>query len=176
MEKKFNVCTTVATTVFNLIPDINIIPPGLLTLSDSLIEKLSRLTLKDQHYIACRAANFLSIHIDEQVLTRLLCDVKRTDEEQELEDQYIHSYATNTMMRELFGMHTTEFCARCKVLGLAGQGQHRPQYCDEATELLIWKFWKKFEHLDERTRYLKVAEVTGQPLNIVWPAIKRHIV
>lgn len=165
--------TAIATTIFNEFHhtvrnyhDIGI--------DDALATTLSKLTFAEVRTIASRANRFLTIHIDAESLEQLISHAANDRADSELQDRFLYNYATSAMMREFFGMHTTEFCNRRKILGLAGQGQHRPQYCNEETEIAIWTHFQANNDIEIRERYLKVSELTGQPLNIVYPAIKRN--
>ncbi len=166
--------TALAVSLFQQIPSEGNQHCPKIGINGELASLLTSLTLSELHSVALKAERFLTVRIDKPVLEQALLEVASEDDNIELQDQFLYDYATNRMMREFFGMHTTEFSARRKIMGLAGKGQHRPQYCDEETEILIWKQFQRYDHLDIRQRYLKVAEVTGQPLNIVWPAIQRH--
>lgn len=163
-----------AVSLFNLIPSSKIRKDTALGITDELANRLSEITLSDIRCIASRADRFLSIRVDISALEQTLADLARHKKETALQDEYLCNQATYTMMRDLFGMHTTEFSSRRKLLGLAGKGQHRPQYCDEKTEIMIWKVWEQFGDLELRERYLKVAKTTGLPLNIIRPAIDRN--
>lgn len=171
---KHTTYTTLAVSLFNQIPNRKNQHCTSIGITDDLASRLVNLSLTKLHAVAAKAERFLTVRIDKPILEQLLLDAANDSDNVELQDQFLYAYATNTMMREFFGMHTTEFCARRKLLGLAGKGQHRPQYCDEETEVLIWEQFQRLDHLEIRQRYLKVSEVTGQPLNIVWPAIQRH--
>lgn len=143
-------------------------------ISDELVSQLSQLSLTELQAVIKRSSRFMTITIDSPVLTTVLQEVANDGENAELQDQFIYHRATAKMMREFFGMHTTDFCARRKRLGLAHLGQHRPPVCDEENEVLFWREYQRLKHLEIRHRYLKIAENTGQPLNVIWPAIQRH--
>ena len=136
----------------------------------------SQIEFSELEYISVFSRNFIGIDIDCARLVQVLEDSHQCSETREQENQFIYNQATNIMMRKLFGMHTTEFCARREVLGLAGVGRHRPNYCNEETEILIWRTWERYQTLpDERERYLAVSKDTNQALNVVWPAINKHL-
>jgi len=175
VEKATQAYSALVQLILNSLPNLSTHDANRFGIKNELFERLKHLRPNEHVYLLEHASRFLTISFDASSIEQLLNEAQEKNRERELEDQFLYSQATNTMMRELFGMHTTEFCARRRVLGLAGQGQHRPQYCDEETEILIWRQWKKYESLEERQRYLSVAEAACQPLNIVWPAIKRHL-
>ncbi len=161
-------------SLFCLIPDKKSYKNFPVYIDPELINQITNLKLGQQHKLAQKAYKFLSINIDSTKLEKSLMEVINIDKQKDIEDQYILLYATNIMMKELFGMHTTEFCARRKMLGLARENQHRPKHCNEETDAIIWNEWKNNEHLKVVSRYLVIAEKTEQPLNIIYSAIKRH--
>lgn len=144
------------------------------SIDNDLLYKLRKLDAYGQKLIASKASKFLSLNIDNHELQKQINNLDNQIHERELEDKYLTLQAPCKLMRELFGMHTTEFCSRRKILGLAGQGQHRPLYCNQETELAIWHYWKKTEGLDGRERYLLIAQETEQPINVIWAAAKRY--
>lgn len=171
MEK---LSTAIATTLFGTVHLTGEHGHKDIGIDDELATRLSELTYSEVNTITSKANQFLTVRVDADSLERLIFDAKNKTEDNDLQDQFLYNYATSAMMREFFGMHTVEFCARRKALGLAGHGQHRPQHCNEETEVMIWNYYQSTEDLEIRKRYLKVSELTGQPLNIVYPAIKRH--
>lgn len=147
--------------------------PEIIGIDNNLLYKLRKLDAYGQKLIASKADTFLSICIDNDQLQKQINNLDNQIRERELEDQHLKLQAPCKLMGELFGMHSTEFCSRRKFLGLSG-GQHRPPYCDQATELIIWNHWKATEDLDDRERYLLIAQKTEQPINVVWAAAKRY--
>ena len=140
--------------------------PEITGIDSDLLYKLRKLDAYGQKLITSKADTFLSIRIDNHELQKQINNLDNQIRERELEDKYLTLQAPCKLMRELFGMHTTEFCSRRKFLGLAGQGQHRPPYCNQETELVIWNYWKETEELDGRERYLLIAQKTEQPINV----------
>lgn len=141
---------------------------------DELVSRLSNMSLSDLRAIAKHSSRFITVRIDPPELDAAMHLVANDSENAELQDQLILHKATATMMRKFFGMHTTEFCARRKRLGLTHEGQHRPLIFDEDTEALVWKEFQQLHHLEIRHRYLKVAENTGLPLNAIWSVIQKY--
>ena len=148
--------------------------PDILSINNDLLYRLRKLNSYGQKSITSKADEFLSIGIDSDELQNQIDGLAEQVCERELEDEYIQRLAPCKLMRQLFGMHATEFSQRRKFLGLAKQGQHRPRYCNKDTEFSIWQQWKNTEDMDERERYLWVAKKTDQPLNLIYAAVKSY--
>ncbi len=173
MEPSNTTLSAVATLLLNQV--ISKSNPPCMAIGETLSDRLFTLSNTDRQQLVTYSSRFLSVNINEHELSAVLDKIETISEKRELEDQFLYACATNSMMRDFFGMHTTEFCARRKILGLERQGQHRPQYCDEKTEAVIWIQWKKSENeKDIRKRLLIVSETACQPLNVVWSSIKRN--
>ena len=78
-------------------------------------------------------------------------------------------------MRRLFGMHASEFSRRRNILNIRGVGSGRPPLCNEETDHLLWKLWQLYSQLDERERFLKMADQTGLDLHLIWSTLRDHI-
>lgn len=148
--------------------------PDVLNIHNELLYRLRKLNAYGQNIIASKADEFLCVKIDDDELQHQINNLAEQVAERELEDEYIKCLAPCKLMRQLFGMHATEFSQRRKFLGLSKQGQHRPRYCNKDTEFAIWQHWKKTEGMDERKRYLLVAKKTDQPLNLIYAAVKSY--
>lgn len=179
MEKASQVYESLAVLLFSQIPDFDSpkvnSSPTHHGLDSNVIDSLSKLTLEEQRFITTRAENFLNFQFNQPVLSTLLSDLQRKQKDQEIENRFILNSATSRMMGALFGMHTTEFSARRKTLGLAGKGQHRPAKCDLNIELDIIQYWHEAEQMEERERYMHVSQKSEQAFNVVWPAIQRAL-
>lgn len=169
-----NTHTTLALSLFNLIPHVT--PKKLLTLGieQDLASKIEEFSLSDIHAIASRAENFLSISINKSVLDQCLKDNERHRDEAELHDEMLARHATFRMMKDLFGMSTSEFCARRKRLGMKGEGQHRPHYCEVEDSLDIYEAWLLYAELDIPQRYLKVSDTTGFSLKVIRQSVEKN--
>jgi len=92
----------------------------------TMVLQLSEFDARGLSFLQQHAIEFLSLTIDSSALEKVLKKwwVKR--EEYELEDQFLLQHASQAMMRELFGMHSNTFSWRRKLLGMEGEGRHRP--------------------------------------------------
>lgn len=160
-------------TIVNLIEECPELP-DLLSIHNDLLYRLRKLNSYGQKSITSKEDEFLSIEIDSDELQNQIDSLAEQVCERELEDEYIKRLAPCKLMRQLFGMHATEFSQRRKFLGLSKQGQHRPRYCNKDTELAIWQQWKNTEGMDERERYLLAAKKTDQTLNLIYAAVKSY--
>jgi len=172
MEIKSKLHQVSMMSIFSLLEECPELP-DILDIHNDLLYRLRKLDAYGQKLIASKASQFLSVVIDNNELQKQIDNLESQVNERELEDTYLMHLAPCKLMRQLFGMHATEFSQRRKFLGLSKQGQHRPRYCDEKTELIIWQQWKKTEDIiDERERYLLVSKKTKQPINIIYAAVK----
>ncbi len=143
--------------------------------SDKLIAVMAKLNLTEQHALVDRAKHFMEIKIDENALQRQLIELESLREGQELEDTFLLQGAPLVLMRRLFGMHASEFSRRRNSLHIKGVSSGRPPQCDEQTEHAVWQCWQNNHHLDDRKRFLAVAESTEVDLHIIWSALRDHI-
>lgn len=144
-------------------------------LTDEALLRLSQLTLNQQRYLIHHASHFLNIRIEPKILLRKLNDIESLSKTREMEDECLLLGAPLVLMRRLFGMHASEFSRRRQMLNIGGHATGRPKECDEDTEHLLWHQWQIHQDLEERQRFMTVAETTGVDLHVVWQALKHHI-
>jgi len=72
-------------------------------------------------------------------------------------------------------MHACEFSRRRKLLNIQGVGSGRPPVCSEEVEHLVWNLWQKYSELDERKRFLMVAETSELDLHAIWSSLREHL-
>lgn len=145
-----------------------------LSLDEDELLQLSQLSLAQQRHLIHHAHRYLRVTIDEQALRRTLQDLNASKVNHELENEYLLLGATLRMMRDLFGMHASEFSRRRQLLGMGGQDIGRPKQCTEKTEHIIWHQWQAHDHLGDRERFLTVAEKTGESLQTIWRAVQPY--
>ncbi len=146
-----------------------------LTLSDEVINFISTLNLTQQNSLILRSHNFLTVTIDPTALKRQLKEVEDMRKERELEDVHLLFGAPLVLMRRLFGMHASEFSRRRKVLNIQGTASGRPPLCNEEDEHQIWNLWKTYSDVEERSRFITIAETTGFDLHLIWSTLRDHI-
>jgi hypothetical protein len=168
-------CRSAAKTLMSSLESLHSIHFETHKLSDELLTTLSKLNLTEQKSLINRARYFLKVGVDEKALTRQLKELEDKREERELEDIYLFHGAPLVLMRRLFGMHASEFSRRRNILNIRGAGSGRPPLCDEGTDHLVWKTWLHHKQLDERERFLKIADETGLDLHLIWSALRDHI-
>ncbi len=136
---------------------------------------LSNLTLGQQKFLVEKAEQFMHIQLDLDNLRLKLKEIRELEDLKELENKHLLLGAPLCLMRRLFGLHAAEFSHRRKLLNIGGTSNGRPKHCDEHTEHAIWKSWDSLENIDERYRFVQVAENTGLDLHQVWVALKDHL-
>jgi len=168
-------CRSAAKTLMSSLESLQSIHFETHKLSDELLTTMSRLNLTEQKSLVNRARYFLSIGLDEKALKRQLKELEDKREEHELEDTYLFHGAPLVLMRRLFGMHASEFSRRRNILNIRGAGSGRPPLCSEETDHLVWKTWQLHKQLEERERFLKIADETNLDLHIIWSALREYI-
>lgn len=144
-------------------------------LPDNLITLMSKLNLTEQKSLVQHAQHYVAININPSALERQIKELEDKREERELEDIYLLHGAPLVLMRRLFGMHASEFSRRRNVLNIRGVGSGRPPLCDEETDHLVWKLWQRHNQLDERERFIMIADETNLDLHLIWSALRDHI-
>lgn len=168
-------CTAAATKLIALLETSYLSSKPLVPLSSDELIQLSNLTLSEQQRLIESASRFLNVAIDAQRLRRELQQLEQLNDTRELEDAHLTMGAPLGLMRRLFGMYAVEFSRRRRLLGIGGEGNGRPKQCDVATEDLIWRTWKRHPELEERQRFLKVAEATQIDLHLIWSTLRDHV-
>ena len=135
--------------------------------------KLLSLTVVEREALVDVANQFVKVDIDIEALDRQLNHICNHANGDKLENEFLMLGAPVSMMRELFGMHATEFSQRRNALGLKGENRGRPKVNNDA-ELAIWDIWYQLRDVELRERYLKAAELTGENLLSVWTAVKKY--
>ncbi|WP_101757260.1 STY4526/YPO1902 family pathogenicity island replication protein [Oceanicoccus sp. KOV_DT_Chl] len=164
-----------ATTFVHALGSPQLIQDDNRQIPDELILALSKLNLTEQYSLINRAKYFLAVDLNTQALQRQLYELEIHRENHENEDAFLLLGAPLVLMRRLFGMHASEFSRRRHALNLKGERTGRPNHCDEKTTHLIWEQWEKHQHLDERERFMLIAEHLNLSLQTLWSALRSHI-
>jgi hypothetical protein len=159
-------CRSAAKTLMSSLESLQSIHFKTNTLPDNLITLMSKLNLTEQKSLVQSAQHYVVININTSALERQI---------KELEDIYLLQGAPLILMRRLFGMHASEFSRRRNVLNIRGVGSGRPPLCDEESDHLVWKLWQHHKQLEERERFLKIADETSLDLHLIWSALREHI-
>lgn len=139
------------------------------------VKALQNLRMPEWQQVVQHGNGFVRIDIDHELLQRVLERVELVREEDEQQNLMLRMLAPLPMMREIFGMHSTEYSGRRKMLGLEGTAVGRPPSCEEATEVNVWTAWQETEHIRPLwLRFVTVAEATEKPLNVIWQVVRRH--
>lgn len=168
-------CYSAAKTLMSSLDSLHSIHFEHGVIPDELITAMSKLNLNQQKALAERARYFIDVAIDSNALKRQLYELEESREERELEDTYLLHGAPLILMRRLFGIHASEFSRRRSILNIRGAGSGRPPLCDEETDHLVWELWLHHKQLDERERFLKIADETRLDLHLIWSALRDHI-
>lgn len=145
---------------------------GCLGLDDETISLLIALNFNDQVSLIKDAAKYLNLSIDSDALRKQLRKIESLRRDREIEDYYLIKYAPYKLMNQLFGMHATEFSQRRRRLGIDGKSG-RPVLCNEQTDSMIWELWTRYQSLDLKNRYIKVAELSNQNIDTIWSSLQR---
>jgi hypothetical protein len=168
-------CRSAAKTLMSSLESLQSIHFKTNTLPDNLITLMSKLNLTEQKSLVQSAQHYVVININTSALERQIKELEDKREEKELEDIYLLQCAPLILMRRLFGMHASEFSRRRNVLNIRGVGSGRPPLCDEESDHLVWKLWQHHKQLEERERFLKIADETSLDLHLIWSALREHI-
>jgi Protein of unknown function (DUF2857) len=143
-------------------------------IDSKLLLELSEMDVRGRSFVEQHATHFISLHVDTQSLSSVLEKWHLTRRDIEQEDQFLLLQAPQTLMQELFHMNSTTFSWRRRLLGLKGEGRHRPFDCDQMIEKEIWSLWHKYRDLIERDRYLKVNALSNHSISIIASSVRRY--
>jgi len=168
-------CTAAARSMLTVFDTPSTSIPDAFKLNDNDLLLLSTLTLNQQRYLIDHAIHFLDVNINTTAFQKKLKEIEDMSETREIEDRYLLLGSPLILMRRLFGMHASEFSRRRRLLNIAGSGTGRPSECDEQTDHLIWKQWQAHDNIDERQRYLAIADATDIDLHAIWSSLRDYI-
>lgn len=136
------------------------------------IRQLSQLPVKAIKHLARMSSHFLEIKTDHSCFSKIMAHLRHELANDALQDELLRLEAPITMMNTLFGMSTTEYIQRQKLLGIPGCGAGRPPLPSDEEQVAIWESWVKTEGLPLPERYQRVGQETGQPLRALWSLIQ----
>lgn len=136
------------------------------------IRQLSQLPVKAIKHLARMSSHFLEIKTDHSCFNKIMIHLHQELASDALQDELLRLEAPITMMSTLFGMSTTEYLQRQKLLGIPGRGAGRPALPSDDEQIAIWESWVKTEGMSLPERYQQVGQETGQPLRALWSLIQ----
>ncbi len=136
------------------------------------VRQLSQLPVKALKHLSRMSSHFMEVKTDHSCFAKIMAHLQRELESDALQDELMHHQAPIIMMNSLFGMTTTEYIQRQKLLGIPRQGAGRPSHPSDDEQSAIWHSWIKTEGAPVAERYLKVGQETGHPLRILWSLIQ----
>ncbi len=136
------------------------------------VQQLSQLPIKALKHLARLSGHFMAVKTDHDCFAKVIAHLNRELENDTLQDELLRHQAPIIMMNTLFGMSTTEYIQRQKVLGIPRQGAGRPPLPSDDEQAAIWHSWVKTEGLSLPQRYLEVACETDLPLRALWSLIQ----
>jgi hypothetical protein len=144
-------------------------------LPDRLIDKLSELSFTQQEMLLEKASAYFSFELNVPEMDRQLEIIDQLRDDRQIEDIFLVQGAPLKLMRRLFGMHASEFSRRRDAMCLKHSGSGRPIRCDEKTDHYLWHLWAAHSKLDERERFLTVAEESCLNLHNIWNSLREYI-
>jgi len=136
------------------------------------IRQLSQLPVKSIKHLSRLSGHFLKVKTDHDCFRKIMAHLTQELESDALQDELLQLEAPITMMQTLFGMSTTEYIQRQKLLGISGRGAGRPKIPSDEEQITIWENWTKTEGDALPKRYQQIAEEMQQPLRILWSLIQ----
>ena len=136
------------------------------------IRQLSQLSVKSIKHLTRLSGHFLEIKTDHDCFRKIMAHLLQESVNDDLQDELLRLEAPITMMQTLFGMSTTEYIQRQKLLGISGHGAGRPKLPSDEEQITIWESWIKTEGKPLPERYHQIAEEMKQPLRVLWSLIQ----
>ncbi|VFS12355.1 Protein of uncharacterised function (DUF2857) [Citrobacter koseri] len=104
--------------------------------------ELTRLTADDILFLSNSAVQFITTHIDHEMLGRMLARMEQERLFQQRLEEALSLGASIEFINHYFGLSTPEVCARRRLIGLFVR-QGRNNAPDEQMETLVWNEWQK---------------------------------
>lgn len=137
------------------------------------VHQLSQLSVKALRHLSRLAGHFIVVKTDHDCFAKMMNHLHYEIENEALQDELIHHEAPIIMMNCLFGMSSSEYIQRQKLLGVPRRGAGRPAMLEEEDETRVWQSWANTdESLPLPQRYLQVAQETRLPLRTLWSLIQ----
>lgn len=127
--------------------------------------------------------SWCSVHVNRDVLQRLLQQVEDVEKEIEMVDRMLRLGASTEMIGQFYGLTHQEVAVRRDVLGLPKRKGRHP-VLSEAQDTALWERWnpevkQRGIALNDETAMLALtldlAEAMSLPASVVWAAIHQWI-
>lgn len=134
--------------------------------------ELTRLTADDILFLSNSAVQFITTHIDHEMLGRMLARM-----EQERLEEALSLGASIEFINHYFGLSTPEVCARRRLIGLFVR-QGRNNAPDDQVETLVWNEWQKMgvnklDSPEALTAMMAMAREHDLSLTVIWNLLRQ---
>lgn len=143
-----------------------------LDLTPEEVHQLTQLNVKALRHFSKLSGHFLTIKTDHDCFSKMMKHLQMEMEQEAVIDELIEHEAPITMMIELFGMSSSEYIQRQRLLGVPQRGAGRPAALDDEIQVEVWRQWKATQHQPQLERFLTVSRETGLPLRSLWSLIQ----
>lgn len=147
--------------------------------------ELTRLTADDILFLSNSAVQFITTHIDHEMLGRMLARMEQERLFQQRLEEALSRGASIDLSRgasiefinHYFGLSTPEVCVRRRLIGLFVR-QGRNNAPDEQVETLVWNEWqktdvKKLDSPEALTAMIAMAREHDLSLTVIWNLLRQ---
>ena len=139
--------------------------------------ELTRLTADDILFLSNSAVQFITTHIDHEMLGRMLARMEQERLFQQRLEQALSLGASMEFINHYFGLSTPEVCARRRLIGLFVR-QGRNNAPDEQVETLVWNEWQKtgvnkLDSPEALTAMMAMAREHDLSLTVIWNLLRQ---
>jgi hypothetical protein len=143
-------------------------------LSEDLVFKIQNLTNKEMSCLTqAYSKDIVQVKIDIARLEYFLGRVKLSCEEDDYVLKFIRLGASTPLIVKLFGLQNSEVTALRKAVGFETNSGGRPS-CSIEERFDVIASWEKCDSVDERERYLFVAEDTKLSLKVIHMVVMQN--
>ena len=139
--------------------------------------ELTRLTADDILFLSNSAVQFITTHIDHEMLGRMLARMEQERLFQQRLEEALSLGASIEFINHYFGLSTPEVCARRRLIGLFVR-QGRNNAPDEQVETLVWNEWQKtgvnkLDSPEALTAMMAMAREHDLSLTVIWNLLRQ---
>ncbi len=141
-------------------------------LTPEIVAQLSKLSMEELETLTEFNDSVVKIYFDSHAVALLLQHVsKQTVLESDI-NKAIRLGARQPMLYELTGLSRRDFARRCRLLQLPLPQRGRIRTLRPEEEEQLYELWYKNRNMGMLSRYIRVAEETGLPLDRIWSALQ----